>query len=293
MSLIKNWSNYIQLTKPRIMLLVLITGTTALIIEGSLVYDPLRFMLVLVGLYLTGGCANALNQYFELEIDTKMERTKQRRPLPQGKITKQAALIFSLAIGITGVLIFGLFFNWLTAGLSLFTILFYSLVYTLLLKPNTSQNIVIGGIAGAMAPVGAWAAASGRMDIVPWILFLIVFFWTPPHFWALALFYKDDYYRAELPMLPVVKGDEYTLKQIIFYIVIVLITSLSLVIIQASIFYLVIALGLGFIFLKKSLIAHKYRTEKQYKGLFGYSIIYLFVLFFTLIIDTVLQRFIG
>jgi protoheme IX farnesyltransferase len=275
------------------MLLVLITGATALIIEGSLLTDPFRFLLVLFALYLTGGCANALNQYFELEIDTKMERTKQRRPLPQRKITKKSALIFSIAIGITGVLIFGLFFNWLTAGLSLSTILFYSLVYTLLLKPNTSQNIVIGGIAGAMAPVGAWAAASGRMDIIPWILFLIVFFWTPPHFWALALFYKDDYNRADLPMLPVVKGDDYTLKHIIFYIFVVFITSLILVFFQASILYFIIALGLGFIFVKKSFLAHKYRTEKQFKGLFGYSILYLFGLFVTLIVDTVLQRVIG
>ena len=148
-------SNYFQLTKPPIMLLVVFSGATALFLEASLIksLDIFSFILILIGLYLTGGSANALNQYFERNIDAKMTRTQKRRPLPQGKISSRGALIFSSSIGIIGVIIFALFFNWLSALLSLGTILFYSLFYTLYLKPNTPQNIVIGGVAGAMPPV--------------------------------------------------------------------------------------------------------------------------------------------
>jgi protoheme IX farnesyltransferase len=282
--------NYVQLTKPSIMLLVIITGATALIIEGSLLSQPFKFFLVLLALYLTGGSANALNQYFERDIDAKMSRTSKRRPLPQGKIGPASALIFSILIGITGVLIFGFVFNWFTAMLSLATILFYSLFYTLFLKPNTAQNIVIGGIAGAMAPVGAWAAATGRTDIVPWILFLIVFLWTPPHFWALALFYKDDYYKSQLPMMPVVKGDDITLRQIVFYSILLVISSILLFIFHAGWFYLAVALVMGSRFILKSIQASRQRTEKNFRGLFGYSIAYLFILFFAIVIDDFIQR---
>ncbi len=160
-------------------------------------------------------------------------------------LSRQIGPDFSVLIGITGVLIFGLVFNWFTALLSLATILFYSLFYTLWLKPNTTQNIVIGGIAGAMAPVGAWAAATGRTDIVPWILFLIVFLWTPPHFWALALFYKDDYYKSQLPMLPVIKGDIITLRQIVFYSILLVITSVLLFVFKSGWFYLAVSIDHG------------------------------------------------
>lgn len=246
---------------------------------------PLHFFLCLFALYLTGGCANALNQYLEREIDSKMTRTSSRRPLPSGRLNSTHALIFSVSIGVIGVLIFGFFFNWLTAGLSLATILFYSLFYTLYLKPNTDQNIVIGGIAGAMAPVGSWTAATGHMDIVPWIMFAIIFFWTPPHFWALALFCQDDYKKAKLPMMPVVRGDKSTLKQILIYSFILFATSLSLLAFGAGWFYMTIAVLLGVILIKKSYKALKHGNEKLFKGLFGYSILYLFGLFTAIVID--------
>ncbi len=277
--------NYIQLTKPTIMLLVVITGAAALLVEGSMIDKPFHFLMVLFALYLTGGSANAMNQYFERNIDAKMTRTSKRRPLPQGAISPKKALIFAIAIGITGVLIFGFLFNWLTAGLSLATILFYSLLYTLWLKPNTSQNIVIGGIAGAMAPVGAWAAATGRMDLLPWIMFLIIFLWTPPHFWALALFYKDDYIRSKLPMMPVIKGDVVTLNQILIYSIVLVLTSITLVFTGSGWIYLGAALILGYYFIKKSLRAKKSQEEKDYRSLFGYSIIYLFGLFIAMVVD--------
>ncbi len=281
----KRIKDYIDLTKPTIMFLVIFTGGAALILEGSMLDEPFRVFLCLFALYLTGGCANALNQYLEREIDAKMKRTAAKRPLPSGRLSSTHALIFSISIGVIGVLIFGFVFNWLTAMLSLSTILFYSLFYTLYLKPNTEQNIVIGGIAGAMAPVGAWTAATGHMDVVPWIMFAIIFFWTPPHFWALALFCKDDYRKAQLPMMPIVRGDESTLKQIIVYSFILFGVSLSLLAFGAGWFYMITAVVLGVILIKKSFYALKNNSEKILKGLFGYSIIYLFALFTAIVID--------
>lgn len=277
--------DYIQLTKPTIMLLVLFTGATALVVQGSLRSDPVRFALVLLGLFLTGGSANALNQVFERKIDARMSRTRSRRPLPLGKLTPKQALIFSIAIGVAGIALFAYFFNWLTALMAFATILFYSLVYTLLLKPNTWRNIVIGGVAGAMAPVGAWAAATGGTAVTPWLLFLVVFLWTPPHFWALALICKDDYVAAGLPMLPVVKGDDATYRQILMYSLVLVAASFALVTVGADWLYIIAALALGGWLLKKVLAAAKLRTPVALRGLFGYSIIYLFALFFVIMLD--------
>lgn len=278
-------TGYVQLTKPSIMLLVLFTGTASMVLEGSLLSDPAKFILVLVGLYLTGGSANALNQYLERDIDARMSRTRKRRPLPQGRLRPAQALVFSVSIGLAGVLIFGLFFNWLTATLALGTILFYALYYTLWLKPNTPLNIVIGGIAGAMAPVGAWTAATGSMDIAPWILFLIVFLWTPPHFWALALVCKDDYRRVRLPMLPLIKGDEATWKQILIYTLALVAASFSLIAFGGGWLYLVAAFLLGGVFIRRTFLARKLKTERLTRGLFGYSIVYLLGLFLAIIVD--------
>jgi protoheme IX farnesyltransferase len=286
----KLFRNYLLLTKPTIMILVILTGATALIVERSLLNQPLKFFLVLLALYLTGGSANALNQYFERHIDAQMSRTSKRRPLPLGKIEPMNALIFSISIGIAGILVFGLVFNWFTALLSFSTIIFYSLFYTLMLKPHTTQNVVIGGIAGAMAPVGAWAAATARTDIIPWIMFLIVFFWTPPHFWALALFNKEDYIKTKLPMLPLVKGESVTLKHIIHYVVLLLVVSIMLFFMGAGWLYLIFAVPLGLIFIKKSLLANRLRTERQYRVLFSYSILYLCVLFIIIILDSLVQN---
>ncbi|HVP06837.1 MAG TPA: heme o synthase [Candidatus Acidoferrum sp.] len=281
-------SDFIALTKPTIMLLVLFTGATALVLEGSLLHDPIRFTLVLLGLFLTGGSANALNQVFERSIDARMSRTRRRRPLPLGKLTVAQALTFSVAIGVIGVALFAYFFNWLTALLALATILFYSLVYTLLLKPHTTQNIVIGGIAGAMAPVGAWAAATGGTALAPWLLFLIVVVWTPPHFWALALICKDDYATAQLPMLPVVKGDDATYRQILIYTVVLVGVSLAMMAVGAGLVYLVPALALGGWFVVKVRQSERRRTPAALHGLFGYSIIYLFALFIAVMLDRVI-----
>jgi protoheme IX farnesyltransferase len=281
--------NYFALTKPTIMLLVIVTGATALFIEGSLLSQPWKFLLVLLGLYLSGGSANALNQYFERDIDARMSRTSKRRPLPQQKVNPTAALIFAITIGTGGVLILGIVFNWLTGLLALGNIVFYSVIYTLLLKPRTHQNIVIGGIAGAMAPVGAWAAATGQTHLVPWLLFLIVFLWTPPHFWSLALVYKDDYKKIGYPMLPVVKGDDYTLRQIITYSLLLLGSTLMLALLIHSRMYWLAGILCNYYLIKKVLQANKIRTEKGYRQVFGYSIVYLFGIFGALLMDGILN----
>lgn len=286
--MIKKIGKFLQLTKPSIMLLVIFTGSTSLVVEGTFLNQPLNFVLVLVGLFLTGGSANALNQYFERNIDANMTRTSKRRPLPQNEISPTAALIFSITIGIIGVALFWYYFNLLTAMLSLSTILFYSLFYTLWLKPNTSQNIVIGGIAGSMAPVGAWTAATGQMDFVPWILFAIIFFWTPPHFWSLALFCKEDYKRVNLPMMPVVKGDDYTYNQMIYYTLVLFVVSLSLLFFGGGWLYLSTALYLGYQFIKRAYKVREVRTETVLKKFFGFSLVYLFGLFTAILIDGII-----
>ncbi|MBD3402823.1 protoheme IX farnesyltransferase [candidate division GN15 bacterium] len=285
--------DYVALTKPTIMLLVIFTGASALLIEGSLLDEPLRLVLFLIGLYLTGGSANALNQYFERDIDARMSRTSKRRPLPQQRIPATRALVFSIAIGVVGVALLLAIFNWLTAALSLATILFYGFFYTLYLKPRTPQNIVIGGAAGAMAPVGAWAAATGAMAVEPWLMFLMVFLWTPPHFWALALYCKDDYVKAGLPMMPVVKGEAATLQKILVYSALLILVSLLPVFYGSGVLYLVLAGWLGWKFWSLAWRAWRVRTDAVYRKLFGYSIVYLFALFMAMIVDALLIRFVD
>lgn len=270
--------NLFKLTKPRIMLLVLAAGTSALLAEGSMTSSPDRFLLFLLGLFLTGGCANAMNQYFERDIDTKMKRTSGKRPLPLNKITPRQALVFSILIGAGGVALLASVFNLFTGTLALATILFYGLLYTLWLKPLTSQNIVIGGIAGAMAPVGAWTAATGSMALLPWIMFLLIFLWTPPHFWSLALCFKDDYVKAGLPMMPVVKGDNKTLNLILFYTMITVCVTFTPLFISFSWIYLCFSLVFGTIFIYKSFMAKRKKCRSRYRGLFQYSIVYLFAM---------------
>ena len=281
-------NNYIQLTKPTIMLLVVFTGSAALVVEGSFLAEPLKFLLVIIGLYMTGGCANALNQYLERDLDAKMERTKNRRPLPSGRLSPTKALIFSVSIGIGGVFLFAYFFNWLTALLALGTILFYSLFYTLWLKPNTTQNIVIGGIAGAMAPIGAWTAATNSMSVIPWLLFLIIFLWTPPHFWALALFSKKDYKIVGLPMMPIVKGEDSTRLQILVYTIILVISSLGLLFFGAGWIYGATAIILGVLFTRRAFQLYIGKTDKLARQLFGQSLLYLFGVFSAVIVDALL-----
>lgn len=274
-----------QLTKPKIMLLVIVTGATALVLEGSLLTQPLHFILFLIGLYMTGGAANAFNQYFEHDIDARMSRTKARRPIPLGQLSPRTAFWFSFALAVLGVVLLGSIFNILTATLALATILFYSLVYTLWLKKNTPQNIVIGGIAGAMAPVGAWAAATGSTASTPWILFAIVFLWTPPHFWSLALRFHDDYRATGLPMMPLARGIDGTLRRIFYYTLGLVAVSFLYGLTGGGWLYLAAAVILGGLFIHKSFLALKSRKMPAIWSVFTYSILYLFGLFIAMVVD--------
>jgi protoheme IX farnesyltransferase len=287
--LTRSISNYLKLMKPSIMLLVLVTGAASLVLQGLFVERPADFFLVLLGLLLTGGSANAFNMYFERDIDSMMKRTGGKRPLPQGLIAPASALVFAIAIGVIGVGIFALFFNMLSAALALGTIVFYAFFYTLFLKPRTRYNIVIGGAAGSMAPVIAWAAASGSVTVTPIILFAIVFLWTPPHFWSLALYIRDDYETVGYPMMPVAAGDSHTRQLILLYTLIVVLFSFLLHVTGAGIIYGLMALAAGAVFVNRAATLYRLKSDITARAMFGYSIIYLFVVFAGAMIDALSQ----
>ncbi len=279
---------YLSLTKPTIALLVLITGSAALVMEGTMSGRPADFVLCLFALFLTAGSAAAFNQYFEREIDAQMTRTAKKRPLPNGTIRPLHALLFAIAIGTLGCAIFWVRFNPFSSLLALGTIGFYSFFYTLWLKPRTYLNIVIGGAAGAMGPLIAWAAATNSLAAAPFLMFMIIFFWTPPHFWALAFCLKEDYKTVQYPMLPVVKGDRETLRQIMVYTLITVAVTLMLPLVGAGWFYTILAALLGAVFVHLVVKVCRVPEPRQSWKLFGYSIVYLLVLFVGLMIDAVI-----
>lgn len=278
--------HYIALTKPTIVLTFALTGAAAMVMEGSLSANPLKFFLVLLAITLTAASANGFNQYFERDIDSRMERTRLKRPLPLKNIEPRNALFFSIVLGVLAIGYLFMSVHIVSALYALGTILFYSFFYTLWLKPRTHYNIVIGGAAGATAPLIGWSAAAGDTALAPWLLFLIIFLWTPPHFWALALCVKDQYAKVGLPMLPVVKGEKRTLKEIGWYSVALVASSFFPFFFKISglvYFFGSLFLGIFFIFYTWRLMREK--TEKAAYRLFGYSIIYLILLFVFIMID--------
>lgn len=278
--------SYLLLTKPRISLLFAITGLSALVVEGTWTMSMPEFWIIIGAIFLVGGGANALNQYFEREVDKQMARTASKRPLPQGKVSPNQALIFAIFLCLVGVILLGIFGTPLAAFLGGATIAFYSFYYTLILKPKTPYNIVIGGIGGATGPLIAWAAPTGEVSLAAFIMFLIIFFWTPPHFWALALCCKEDYATVSYPMLPNIVGEKVTKKQILNYSVILFPISLTLYIIQANgIIYLMTATLLGSVFILKALQVLKKPDNKVAWNFFGYSIVYLMLIFLAIIAD--------
>ncbi len=285
----KDLSQYAKLAKPRIMLLVLLTGAAALVMEGSLLYSPVRFCLVLLGLLLSGGSANAFNMYFEREVDSLMSRTKDRRPLPLGIIKPRKALVFATVIGILGVLLFAVFFNLLSALMALGTIVFYSYFYTLFLKPRTRYNVVIGGAAGSMAPVIAWAAASGTIALQPLIMFAIIFLWTPPHFWSLALMAKKDYELVGYPMMPLAVGDKKTKRQIFVYSLALVAFSILLLFAGAGLVYALAVAVAGALFIYKAASLLATNSSFSPRAMFAYSIIYLLAVFMAVIADATIK----
>ena len=277
-------ADFWSLLKPRVMSLVIFTGFAGMYLAPGALH-PLVFVASLLAIAAGAGASGAINQWYDRDIDAVMERTKTR-PIPAGFIAPAEALTMGLVISVISVLLLGLATNWLAAGLLAFTIFFYAVVYTIWLKRSTPHNIVIGGAAGALPPVIGWAAVTGSISLEPLVLFAIIFMWTPPHFWALALVKNDDYARANVPMLPVVEGSLETRRQIVIYAI--LLAPLAVVpsfIGMASVGYGVIATIAGALFVLMSLQLYKTGDDKHAMRLFAYSIIYLFMLFLGLVID--------
>jgi len=281
-------TDYLALMKPRVMSLVVFTALVSVMIAPAHIHPVIGFTALLC-IAVGAGAAGALNMWYDADIDALMSRTSGR-PIPRGRVAPGEALAFGIVLAAFAVVVLGLLVSWLAAGLLAFTIFFYVVVYTAWLKRLTPQNIVIGGAAGSLPPVIGWAATTGGVSIEPCLLFLIIFFWTPPHFWALSLVRIDDYARARLPMLPVVAGAEATRRQILCY-------SLALVPIGATpwlfgyahALYGVTALVAGAL-----MVMFAWQVCKQGEGegkdraahhLFAFSILYLFILFAVLLID--------
>ena len=283
-------SDYVALLKPRVMSLVIFTALVGLVMAPGHVHPVLAFTSILC-IAVGAGASGALNMWYESDIDALMSRTANR-PIPRGRITRPEALAFGMTLAFFAVMTLGILVNWFAAALLAFTIFFYVVVYTMALKRWTAQNIVIGGAAGALPPVVAWAAATGSLSMEPLLLFLIIFFWTPPHFWALALFRSDDYARAGVPMLPVVAGPDATRLQILLYtIVLVAVAFAPWPLGYFDAVYGVISLILGACMLALAADVYRFRQGSQAlratRKLFAFSIFYLFALFATLLVEVV------
>jgi heme o synthase len=276
------WQDYVQLLKPRVMSLVIFTALTGLFCAGAPV-NPVLGAVAILCIAIGAGASGALNMWFDADIDALMRRTRGR-PVPAGRVQGADALALGVTLSLFSVAIMGLAVNLLAAGLLAFTIFFYAVVYTMWLKRATDQNIVIGGLAGALPPLVGWAAASGTAPLNAWLLVAIIFFWTPPHFWALSLTTHDDYERAGVPMLPVTSGEASTRRQILIYSLLLVPLALApaFTALGGPIYLAIAALGgAGFIALAVRLFLRKDRADA--KRLFGFSILYLFLLFAALL----------
>jgi protoheme IX farnesyltransferase len=280
-------ADFWQLLKPRVMSLVIFTGFVGMFLAPADMH-PLLFVISLFAIAAGAGASGAINQWYDRDIDSVMERTRGR-PVPSGAVEPAEALSFGLVISTLSVLLLGLAANWLAAGLLAFTIFFYGVIYTIWLKRSTPQNIVIGGAAGALPPVIGWAAVTGGLSIEPLILFAVIFMWTPPHFWALALFRNDDYVRANVPMMPVVAGEAETRRQILIYAVLLAPLALAPAVIgMTSMAYGILTAALGVNFIRLSWVLYRRPDDAAAKRLFAFSILYLFLLFLGLVIDRLL-----
>ena len=288
------WRDFFALTKPRVMSLVIFTGLCGLLAAPGTINPILGFTAVLC-IALGAGGAAALNQWWEADIDAGMKRTAAR-PLPAGRMNRTDARDFGVLIAAASVMIMGLALNWLAAAILAFSVFYYAVIYTVWLKPRTPQNIVIGGGAGAFPPLIGWVAVTGDITLMPVLLFLIIFMWTPPHFWALALFVKTDYANVGIPMMPVVPGETSTRRQILAYAVLLVPVAAAPWFIGGTAYvYGVASLALSLAFLALSVpVAFRQTgtndTMKPEKRLFAFSIIYLFALFAALVADRVMAN---
>ena len=284
------WRDYVTLTKPRIMSLLLITGLCAMFVGAGGAPSAWLVVVTMIGLALACGGASALNHVLDQDIDRLMGKRTRARPLAAGRMPPARALEFGLTLSAFSFVLLASLVNVLTATLALVGNLFYVLVYTRWLKRTTPQNIVIGGAAGAVPPLVGWAAATGNLTLPALWLFLIVFFWTPPHFWALALLIKRDYAAARIPMLPVVRGDRETVRQILLYAsVLVGVSVVPFVWGPLGLVYLAAALALGAAFFSLALVLWRERTPRRASALFHYSLLYLALLFVAMAVDPLLS----
>jgi protoheme IX farnesyltransferase len=280
---------FYALTKPRVVSLIVFTAVIGMFLATPGMVPPNILLAATFGIALVAGAAAAINCLVEQKIDAIMTRT-QRRPLPRGQITPQETLVFAGVVGGAGLLMLDQWVNALTMWLTLATFVGYAIVYTVLLKPMTPQNIVIGGASGAMPPVLGWAAVTGEVNAQALTLFLIIFAWTPPHFWALALYRKDEYAKAGVPMLPVTHGDKFTRLHVLLYTIILLACSaLPFVTHLSGLPYLVAALLLGGVFLAYAIRIYRHYSDELARRTFRYSIFYLTALFAALLVDHYLQ----
>jgi len=284
-------ADLVTLTKPRIISLLLVTTVAPMFMTDRGLPSPMLVVWVIVGGYLMAGGANAINMWFDRDIDDRMTRTRLR-PIPAGRITPAQGLLFGVSLGAIAFWIFWKQVNPLSAWLALGGLLFYVLIYTMLLKRNTAQNIVIGGAAGAFPPLVGWAAVTGRLDLAAIYLFAIIFYWTPPHFWALALIKQGEYARAGVPMMPVVKGEERTKWEMLIYTLLLLpLTIMPAVFGALGPFYAVAAVLLGGRLLWYCIVLLREAgvTPTAWK-MYRYSLLYLFLLFLAMGIDRYLPR---
>ena len=287
-SIIKEkFRGYVSLTKPRIMVLLLVTAMTGLFLGEQGVPSLTLVIVVLIGGAFASGGASSLNHYLDRDIDSKMNRTKNR-PIPSKQISPVEALLFGVVLNALGFLVFIYWANLLSAILAITGTLFYIFVYTMLLKRNTPQNIVLGGAAGAIPPLVGYAAVTGTVSMSAIYLFLIIFFWTPPHFWSLALMIKDDYERAGIPMLPVVKGVDHTKRSIFAYTVLLVGLTLMFVWMEGmGWLYFITSLVLGSMFVYYAWALLRRGTERATKRMYLYSLAYLFLLFAAIMLDAI------
>jgi protoheme IX farnesyltransferase len=283
--LIQTARAYLALTKPRIISLLLVTTVPTMIVADGGMPSLVLIALTLVGGTLAAAGANTINCYIDRDIDRVMIRT-QGRPLPAGIVEPERALMFGLGLGAASFAILSVGANLLSAGLALGALAFYVFVYTIWLKRSTVQNIVIGGAAGAMPPLVGWAAVTGTLGWPALVLFGIIFLWTPPHFWALAMRYRNDYARAGVPMLPVVRGEDETARQIVIYSLLLVASTLVLTPVAGmGLLYTAAAVGLGGWFIWLAVGIYRERSPESCRALFFYSLVYLAALYITMGID--------
>ena len=276
--------DYIALLKPRVMSLVVFTALVGYVLAPGQLHPLLAFIAILA-VAVGAGASGAINMWYDRDIDAVMLRT-QKRPIPAGKVSPENALTFGVVLAVGAVVVMGLAVNWVAAALLALTILYYVFFYTMWLKRRTPQNIVVGGAAGAFPPMIGWAASSGNVSIESLVLFAIIFMWTPPHFWALALYRSDDYRNAGIPMLPVISGRRETQRQIVLYSLVVAPLGVAPWLLGfAGLAYAVVAGALGLAFLAGAVLIWFDDSERHCRQMFGFSILYLFAIFAMLMVD--------